>query len=257
MMASALIGYTGLVGSHLVRQAAFDDCYNSQNIEQIQGRAYDLLVCAGARAEKWLANREPARDRENIERLMQSLAKVQTRQIVLISTVDVYASPNGSDEATPITRTGLNPYGLHRYELEEFVRQQAPTLAVRLPGLFGHGLKKNVIYDFLHGNQVDRIHHASVFQFYDLEWLWSDVERALAARLELVNFATEPVSVADVAREAFGMEFDNAPTTPPARYDMRSRHAPLFGGRDGYLRARAQVLSAMRSFVLQEMALCN
>ena len=43
------------------------------------------------------------------------------------------------------------------------------ALIVRLPGLFGAGLKKNLIYDFVHDNRLDLIHPDGQFQFYDLE----------------------------------------------------------------------------------------
>ena len=36
---SALIGYTGFVGSNLVRQHSFDAMFNSQNIDSISGRS--------------------------------------------------------------------------------------------------------------------------------------------------------------------------------------------------------------------------
>jgi nucleoside-diphosphate-sugar epimerase len=247
-MRTALIGHTGFVGQNLARQARFDERFNSQNIEEIAGKTYDLLVCAGARAEKWLANQEPQRDREGIARLTDALGKVRANRVILISTVDVFKSTPGVDEQTPVDRDGLCPYGDNRYELEEFVRSRFSTLVVRLPGLFGQGLKKNILYDFLHGNQTDRIHHASVYQFYDLERLWSDIHVANEAKLELVHFATEPVSVGEVACEVFQRRFDNAPAVQPARYDFRSRHAGLFGGRDGYLSSKPQVLEAMRQF---------
>ncbi len=202
-MSSALIGYTGFVGSHLARQATFDDFYNSKNIEQIAGKSYDLVVCSGASAVKWLANQQPEEDRRQIQRLISCLQRAQAREVVLISTVDVYPCSIGADEETPVTLEGLCAYGKHRYELEQFVASQFASLVVRLPGLFGKGLKKNILYDFLHGNQTDRIHRASVFQFYDLEWLWPDIRAAQSAGLSLVHFATEPVSVEHVAGEVF------------------------------------------------------
>jgi hypothetical protein len=64
---SALIGYTGFVGSNLLRQRTFDACFNSSNIDQINGRSFDLVVGCGARAEKWKANADPAADLDNIE----------------------------------------------------------------------------------------------------------------------------------------------------------------------------------------------
>src|SRR5207248_1917799 len=100
--------------------------------------------------------------------------------------------------------------------------------------------------------EVHKIHANGVFQFYNLGRLWPNIQTALAAGLTLVNFATEPVSVREVAREAFGIDFTNDPGTEPARYDMRSRHAGLFGGRGGYLYSREQVLAELRRFVIAE-----
>ena len=64
----------------------------------------------------------------------------------------------------------------------------------------------------------------------------------------------EPVSVREVAREAFELDFTNDPGTPPSRFDMRSRHAALFGGRDGYLYDRRMVLEELRAFVRRDRA---
>jgi hypothetical protein len=70
----------------------------------------------------------------------------------------------------------------------------------------------------------------------------------------VVNFGTEPVSVREVARGAFDLDFANDPGTPPAQFDMRTRHAALFGGRDGYLCDHRQVLADLRDFVRHERA---
>ena len=37
-MRTALIGHTGFVGSNLAASHAFDDLYNTSNIEQIEGQ---------------------------------------------------------------------------------------------------------------------------------------------------------------------------------------------------------------------------
>lgn len=251
-MASALVGSTGFVGGELRLQTSFDDLFHSTDIETIRGRSYDLLVCAGAPAEKWKANKEPEKDRENLARLMANLAEVKARQAVLISSVDVYPSPVEVDEDTPVDPAGGSAYGRHRYELERFFVERFETIVLRLPGLFGRGLKKNIIYDFLHGNALDAICPASVYQFYPLARLWSDIGMAQRHGLRLVNLATEPVSVRDVAREAFGTDFVNPKQTNAARYDQRTKHAALFGGKGGYLMTRRQVLDAIRDFVASQ-----
>ena len=251
-MASALIGYTGFVGSNLLSQMSFDDCYNTKNIDTINGKHYELVVCAGVPAAKWIANRDPIKDRENIERLSGHLASVKAGKFILISTVDVYPIPVDVDEDSPIDIGTCEPYGKHRLQLEHFLADQFDTFIVRLPGLFGPGQKKNVIYDFLHDNNVDQINPKGVFQFYSLEHLAHDINIGRQNGLKLLNITSEPTSVAEVARICLDHELTNEINKPAARYDYRSRYAHLFGGHHGYLYNKEQVLSDLRKFVARE-----
>jgi nucleoside-diphosphate-sugar epimerase len=251
-MRAALIGHTGFVGSNLLRQTMFTHHYHSKTIEQICGQSFDTVVCAGAPAEKWRANQDPDTDWKNIQRLIQCLDTVQTKRMILISTVDVFETPRDVDEDSKVTTDGLGPYGKHRYWLERFAVERFDALVVRLPGLFGAGLKKNFVFDFLHLNQLERINAESVYQLYDLANLWRDIQIAGHAGLRLLHVATEPVSVADVASEVFGFTFHNRTVTPSAAYDFRSKHADLFGGNNGYLFSRATILQALRAFVAEE-----
>ena len=252
-MANALIGSSGFVGSTLLRQTNFDALYRSTNIAEIDGRSFDTVVCAAAPAQKWIANREPAADRRNIEALMAHLDALQCRRFVLVSTVDVFREPVGVDEDSAVDEAALHPYGLHRRLLERFCAQRFERcLVVRLPGLVGPGLRKNAIFDLLNGNNLQAIDARGVFQFYPMVNLWSDLQRALEAGLPLVHLAGEPVSVADVAREAFGRSFDHRLAPPPARYDLRSRHAALFGGQGAYAYSRRETMLAIRAYAQSE-----
>jgi nucleoside-diphosphate-sugar epimerase len=251
---AALVGYTGFVGGNLRAQRGFDALYNSSNIEEIAGRSFDLIVCAGAPAEKWKANADPERDLANIERLADAVTRATARRVVLVSTVDVFASPVGVDERSPISTDGLHAYGRNRRLLEERISSVFETAIARLPGLYGPGLKKNVLFDFLHDNDVQKIDSRGVFQFYDTTRLWSDLEIAMRNELPLVHLATEPVSVADVARAAFGIQFDNPVARTPARYDMRTRYAALFGGEGSYIEDSRNVLDGIATYVANERA---
>lgn len=249
-MKKAIIGYTGFVGNNLISQTNFDDFYNSKNIESIKGKKYDLVVCAGAPAVKWLANKEPIKDKENLQFLMDCLSELSTNKLILISTVDVYPHPINVDEDTIIDEEILQPYGKHRLELEYFVKDKFDTLIIRLPGLFGQGLKKNIIYDFMNNNIGDWIHKDSVFQFYNLAHLWHDIAIALENNINLINFATEPVSVAEVAKEAFALEFNHIPETNPAYYDMQTKYADLFNHNNlKYLYNKSKTLAEIKEFI--------
>lgn len=247
-MPDALIGHTGFVGGNLARQHRYDAVFNSTNVEEIAGSTFDTLVVSGMPAAKWIANREPDADRATLDRLSKAVRSARAERVVVISTVDVYPNPIDVDEDTPIDPATQHAYGRHRLQLEREVADHfANVLVVRLPALFGPGLKKNAVYDLLHDNEVHKIHSGGVFQFYNLDRLWADIGRA--AGLSLVNFATEPFSVADMAREAFGRTFDNVLPNPPARYDFRSKHAAHFGGSGGYLYGRDQVMTELREYV--------
>jgi nucleoside-diphosphate-sugar epimerase len=248
-MTRALIGDTGFVGGTLVRQAPFDCTYNSRNIDSIRKRRHDLVVCAGAPGSKWKANQDPLTDRASIDLLMSALNETTTSEVILISTVDVYPRPIGVYEDTPIDETQSSPYGYHRRILEKFVAGRFRALIVRLPGLFGQGLKKNVIFDFLHTNRLDNISAESVFQFYDMARLWADIERCRKSNFTLVNFATEPVSVRTMAHEAFNIDFSSAACSVPAAYDMRTRFAERLGGSAPYLYAWPEIRDGLRHFI--------
>jgi len=249
---AALIGHTGFVGGNLARQRPFDATFNSANIDQIAGRSFDLVVCAGARAEKWKANQDPKRDLDEIERLTRALSRVEARKLVLISTVDVFAQPLAVDEASAVRTEGLHAYGRNRRRLEEILAARFDTTIVRLPGLYGPRLKKNALYDLLHGNETEKIDARGCFQFYDVRRLWRDIAVAIDNELPLVHLPTEPTTVAEIARAAFGIEFTNELSSPPARYDVRTRFASLFGGNDPYLESRADVLNGIREWVSLE-----
>jgi len=253
-MSEALIGYTGFVGGNLLQQHTFDALFNSSNIEEIASRAFDLIVCAATPTEKWKANEFPDRDLESVERLTQSLMRAEAQRLVLISTVEVFIHPVGVDEESPTPTDGLHAYGRHRLQLEELAAERFDTLVVRLPVLYGSGLKKNAVFDFLNNNDIHKIDSRGVFQFYCVDRLWGDIERAMANDLPVVHLVTEPVSVSDVAREAFDIEFTNEVDETPEQYDVHTKYAELFGGKPPYIETRTSVLAGLGAFVVRERA---
>ncbi|KPJ86185.1 hypothetical protein AMJ57_00260 [Parcubacteria bacterium SG8_24] len=251
-MRTALIGHTGFVGSNLDSQNKFTDRFNSRNIGSIRGESFDLIVCAGVSAVKWKANRDPETDWKGVEALLDPLGEAEAGRFVLISTVDVYPFPVEVDEDTSIDPEINHAYGKHRYAVEEFVRRRYPQHHIlRLPGLFGPGLKKNVIYDLLNDNGLEKIDPAASFQWYPLDRLWDDIGKIMAADLRTVNLATEPVTTREIIEELFPDKLSSVaePSAEPPGYDFRTRHAGLFGGRGGYLMDKTGVMKALRRYV--------
>ncbi len=147
-----LVGYTGFVGSNILASAGdqIGALYNSKNIEEAYGTSPDLLIYAGLRAEKYLANTASERDMEQIQQAEENIDRIRPKKLVLISTIDVFKNPKDVDETSKVDTKGLHPYGYNRYQLELWVREHFPdALIIRLPGLFGKNIRKNFIYDFI------------------------------------------------------------------------------------------------------------
>jgi hypothetical protein len=252
----ALIGHTGFVGGNLLAQHSFGACYNTSNIETISGRQFDTLVFSGAQAKKWWANANPDADRQGIQRALDALRDVRARRVVLISTVDVVPQIAGADEDFDCASRPNHAYGANRLWLEMELRTRYDTtLVVRLPGLFGPGLRKNIIFDLLHDNMVDRIDPAARFQFYDLTELWADIRRCESASLSLIHLATEPLLTADIVARFFpGAAVAVPPPGGSPAYDLRTCHAAVFGRSDGYIQDRAEVMRRLDVFIAAERA---
>lgn len=248
---SAVIGHTGFVGSTLVRSGwPHDAVFNSTSIQHISGRHFELIVCAGVSAVKWTANKEPEADWQGISRLIEALSTVTADRFVLISTTDIYPIPIAVTEADLPNPEDGQPYGRHRLRLEQWVAAHFPVHhVVRLPALFGTGLKKNAIFDMLTGNMVDRVNPNGIFQWYPMRRLASDLRTIIEAGTPLINVAPEPVSTATIAGRLFPGVTIGSPDMPSLAYDMRTRHAEILGGRGRYHIDGESVLSELATYV--------
>lgn len=146
----ALIGYTGFVGGVLREQQHFDALFNSFNISDIGRNRYSTVVCAAAPGSMVIANRNPAEDGKRIDELIETLKKVHCDRFILISSIAVLSDlAGGVDERTESYQTEF-AYGRHRRRLEAFVESSfANPIVVRLPALFGKGLRKNFLFDLM------------------------------------------------------------------------------------------------------------
>ena len=148
-MSNALIGATGFVGGSLL-STDVSHPFHSRNIDQIRGQSFDTVYCAAAPGSMVEANTAPDRDKARIDALIDQLSQVRARQFVLISSIAVLADFAGRDtEDTTAFQTDL-AYGRHRRALEVFCAEHFDRcLILRLPALFGPGLKKNFLFDIL------------------------------------------------------------------------------------------------------------
>ena len=147
----------------------------------------------------------------------------------------------------------MHPYGRHRRSLETFVEGRFErSLIVRLPGLVGPGLRKNVVFDLLNRNNLAAIDSRATYQFYPMVNLWYDIQAAMRAGLGLVHLTAEPISVATVSMQGFGRRLEQPVADVVPAYDMRTRYAEAFGARGSYQYTMRETIGAIRSYAQSE-----
>ncbi|WP_072548695.1 NAD-dependent epimerase/dehydratase family protein [Granulibacter bethesdensis] len=250
-MKTALIGHTGFVGSNLLSQQSFSACYNSKTINEIRGQAFNHVICSGVSAVKWWANQNPEADLAGIRRLMECLDAIRADRFTLISTIDVYGSPLQVSEKNTGSVMSSQPYGANRRMLEEWVSARFPDHhIIRLPALFGKGLKKNIIFDMIHQNREEYINGLSSFQWYPLKRLSSDIEIIKQYSLPIVNLATQPVLTQSICDRFFpDLKIGSADNLLTASYDMWTKYASLFSGGGHYIMDAEEVMDALAEFI--------
>jgi sugar phosphate isomerase/epimerase len=201
-MSCAIIGWTGFVGQYLTLANQTADLYNSSNIQTLRGKTYDIIYFSGMPAEKWKINQSPEEDARLATEFCDILTSVCCNTFVLVSTVDVLDCTIAQDECGDIWAT--HPYGHHRRQLERFVESHFPQhVILRLPGLFGQGLKKNIVFDLLHNNQIENICLESEFQWYNLEHLIEDIDFCRAREIRKIHLVSPPIRTRDIIASCF------------------------------------------------------
>lgn len=148
MYRDLLVGSTGFVGGNLRAKHTFAAVCHSSDIAAQYGTQPDLCVYAGVPAAMFLANADPEADMEVMRTARENLRKIAPKSLVLISSIAVFADSRGRCEDDAPDTDGLPAYGRNRLQLEQWVREDFnDALIVRLPALYGAGLKKNFLFD--------------------------------------------------------------------------------------------------------------
>ncbi len=282
------MGSTGFVGGNLSETHTFTASCHSSDVKDFYGFEPDVCVYAGIPSAMYLANTRPDEDLAIIKQALSNIRNIKPKKLILISTVAVYDMPRTVDENTVPNSASLPAYGRNRFLLEECVRRDyTEAVIVRLPALYGRGLKKNFLYDihtiipqmlkadkynelsernpliqnsytykdndfyklsdkadreglrqFFEKNDFNALSFTdsrSKYQFYNLARLWDDISILIENDIKVMNLVTPPVSVSDIyQRITVGKKWENY-LESYYDYDIRSTHAAVFGGKDGYI----------------------
>jgi hypothetical protein len=248
-----LVGNTGLIGTTLKDSIKFDYEFNSKNLEELLSLKIDTsqaeLYLACLPATKWLVNKDPQSDLNNIFRILNVITKREYGAIILYSTIDVYNNAPlevNEDYEIPITAPS---YGSNRYLFENLIKttvKYKKLLTLRLPALFGKHIKKNVIYDLLNNNEVDKIKYNSTYQWYNLDKLVEDTNNCLHSTrdFQCINLFPEPISTSEIL-DIFNLSKEKVDNnTDHIVYNYKCKTAL-----ENYITPKQEVLEQIKQFV--------
>lgn len=225
-----VIGGKGFVGSAIVRACQRRKLEHQilahDTIEQFTGSSCDLLINANGNSKKYMADRDPLWEFDaSVRSVRASLENIRAGRYIYLSSCDVYpdcSSPDSTDEEQIIDVTKQSAYGFHKYLAEQCVMRHAlQWLIFRMGGFVGPGLKKNAVYDILHGDPL-RLDPRSELQFIHVDAAANIIlELALSTRNhKIFNLCGLGVISISEAMAAAGYNVVCEPGSPTVRYEV-------------------------------------
>lgn len=235
----AIIGYSGFVGgnvcSHLQKKKFKISKFNSKNIKSIYKKKYHSLIFAGLPATKWKINLNPKKDVKNIKKILQLLKTIKVDRFILISTIDIY--------------NHKEPYGFNRLNFEKKISEIFNNLIIiRLPALFGSGLKKNIVFDLMNNNEVHKINPGSYYQWLDISNLNLEIEKILSRQKfgpnKIIELFTEPIRTKEIFKIA------KINMNPNLKFEKVVKYNQI--PKNGYYRKKFLVINDLKKFINQK-----
>ena len=116
----------------------------------------------------------------------------------------------------------------------------------RLPALFNKNIKKNILFDLINNNQIEKININSKFQWYNLDNLADDIEKYSLNHNEekIFNLFTEPLETKYII-ELFPKHIDKIKNFGKRiEYDFTTKY-----DKNKYIKNKETVLSEIEKFI--------
>jgi nucleoside-diphosphate-sugar epimerase len=233
-----LLGGNGFVGSAYQRwlETIGTDfvVLDRHNYGDFIGYECDILINANGNSKKFLAKDDPKGEfQASVVSVRNSLVDFKFNKYIYLSTSDVYpdcSRPHLTREDATLNVAEQGPYGFHKYLAELCVQHGAKTwLIIRQGGFVGKGMKKNAVFDVLHGEKL-WVHPDSRFQFINTD----DSARLVMELIDLGIFnqvlnltATGTISVLEIMNLA-GRSVPYEPSAKPVCYEVSTEKASQY-----------------------------
>ncbi len=225
-----ILGGKGLLGSAFTRYCARIGrrvtVIGRENYADVRGHACEIFVNANGNSRKPLAAKDPLGEFDaSVRSVRASLADFRCQCYVHLSSCDVYpdcTSPATTNEDRFADPAAQSTYGFHKYLAEQCVRHAAKDwLIFRLGGFIGPGLKKNAIFDIIHGGPLF-LDPASELQFLHTDRAAAIIFQVLdrGVRNDVLNLSGSGVARLSEVAALYPGDIPVNPGSPRVRYEM-------------------------------------
>jgi len=185
-----VVGHTGFVGravyKHLRMKRFVIGGLNSNS--SYEDRACDILINCAGNAKKFLASKNYIEARSIEDGILLNVKKINAKKVIHISSMDAETMSN---------------YGLLKKYAERIISNFIPDFCIlRLSGLIGEGLSKNVVFDLLNNNQL-YVKPNSTYNFINTSVVAEIIEYLISnwQAKEIINIAAnKSISVREIAK---------------------------------------------------------
>ncbi len=206
-MKICIIGYTGFVG-----QVIYNNLKNKHDVLGINSTTtsipkdyFDIIINCAGNAKKYLAKKKPYTDFSITTNIFQTILKLKFKKLIHISSIAALYAPD-------------NNYTISKLIAEKCCKLYYPhSVILRLGGLVGKNLTKNVVYDIAHNKNLF-VTLDSVYNYISTEEVAKIINRiiTLGIKNKIFNIvANKSISVKDIISEA-------------------KKHSIIFKGKEGF-----------------------
>jgi nucleoside-diphosphate-sugar epimerase len=132
--------------------------------------------------------------------LLEAVKNSSVKKIIFTSSVFVYKNMQKTKESDIAEYNGIYPYGLEKLVCEEYIKIYSDLCGfdyaiLRITGVYGPGMYKNPIYDFIQGFLKGKINiyvnKNSIYNFIYIDDVVSGLVKALKWKNQIINLCSD------------------------------------------------------------------
>ncbi len=193
-MKICIIGHTGFVGQTVYNYLStiYHTCGINTKTTKIPKDHFDITINCAGNAKKYLSEKEPQKDILINAKIFNTILQLKTKKLIHISSISATDLPN-------------NNYTISKLITEEYSKLYfSNSIILRLGGIIGPNLKKNVVFDIINNKKLF-VTFNSTYNYISTNAIAKIIEKIIKLNIQnkIINIAAcDSISVSEIITEA-------------------------------------------------------